>query len=109
MENIISESLIDREFCHVFLYGCNQALTDYEFQKSEISGLFFIQLESFKQLIAGDRASVIAQGNVLDEATGEEIHESREVSLTDFVPHLPSYYDLIFRKIESLIPTFDEL
>ncbi|AJS59347.1 NUDIX hydrolase [Paenibacillus sp. IHBB 10380] len=108
-ENIITENLIDREFCHVFLYKSNQALRDYKFQRSEISGLFFIELEHFKQLIHGDRESLLAQGSVMNDDIGEVIHDSRRVSRTDFVPHHQAYYDLIFSKIESLISNFDGL
>ncbi|MBP1990600.1 GrpB family protein [Paenibacillus eucommiae] len=102
-ENIISQELVDREFCHVFLYECNQPLHAYKFQLSEISGLFLIDLNDFKQLISGGRDSVLAKGVVMDELQ-EKIHEdTREVVLTDIVPHDPKYYDLIFQQIHSLI------
>jgi isopentenyldiphosphate isomerase len=102
-ENIISKKLIDREFCHVFLYECNQSLTEYKFQISEISGLFFINLDDFKQLIHGVRDSVIAKGIVIDGTVGETDEVSREVFITDIVPHPKEYYDFIFHKIHSLL------
>jgi isopentenyldiphosphate isomerase len=41
-EYIISKTLIDREFNHIFIYNCNKSLNEFDFQKSEISGLFSI-------------------------------------------------------------------
>ncbi len=101
-DNTINETLIDREFCHVFLYECHKEVSEYEFQVSEVSGLYFINMDEFQQLIQGDIESVVAEGISLNEDTGERYEENRVVSLSDFLPHHKAYYDLILREIRSL-------
>lgn len=101
-QKTISNILTDREFCHVFLYGCDRGVTEYEFQVSEVSGLYFIRLNQFQQLIQGDIDSIVAEGISLNVSSGESYAENREVSLRDFVPHSKAYYDLILREIHSL-------
>lgn len=105
-EDIISETLIDREFCHVFLYPCNQALEAYKFQLSEVSGLFFIPLAAFQELVSGRCDSVLTKGVIVtDEAAGTTIEISRDVRKADIVPHPQAYYELLFHQISRLIAT----
>ncbi|OAB41457.1 NUDIX hydrolase [Paenibacillus glacialis] len=101
-DNTITKTLIDREFSHVFLYECHRDVSEYVFQVSEVSGLYFISMDEFQQLIQGDIDSVVAEGISLNESTGERYEENREVSLSDLVPHPKGYYDLILREIRSL-------
>ncbi|OAB44993.1 NUDIX hydrolase [Paenibacillus antarcticus] len=100
-DNTITETLIDREFCHVFLYKCVKDVSEYEFQVSEVSGLYFINMDKFQQLIQGDIESVVAEGITRNENTGERYEENREVNLRDFVPHQKGYYDLILHEIRD--------
>lgn len=101
-DNTITKTLIDREFCHMFLYECAKDVSEYDFQVSEVSGLYFINMDEFQQLIQGDIESVVAEGITLNGSTGERYEENRVVSLRDFVPHQKEYYDLILSEIRKL-------
>jgi hypothetical protein len=78
-QNIISKALIDREFNHVFLYMCNKPVNEFVFQKSEISGLFTINLIEFKQLISGDINFIEAEGIIFDEL--EKVIRSKTIKI----------------------------
>lgn len=100
-DNTITETLIDREFCHVFTYECSKDVSEYDFQISEVSGLYFIEIKRFQELIQGEIDSVIAKGISLIKSTGERYVENRTVTLSDFVSHSKEYYDLIIGEIQS--------
>jgi hypothetical protein len=72
VEHLLTETLIDRELSHVFLLREDRSCQDYLFQKSEISGLFHIQLEAFRGLLTGTQGTAAAIGvewkGVLDDA-----------------------------------------
>ncbi|QGQ95465.1 NUDIX domain-containing protein [Paenibacillus psychroresistens] len=98
-EYMISETVIDREFNHIFIYRCNKLLEEYDFQKNEISGLFSIKLIDFQQLLSGKIDLIETEGIVFDE-TKKEIHnESRKIYLKDIVPNSDDYYKLLFDEI----------
>lgn len=101
-DNTITETLIDREFCHVYTYECSKDVSEYEFQTSEVSGLYFIPIRHFQQLIQGEIDSVLADGISLNKSTGERYEEKKVVTISNFVPHQKAYYDLIIREIRSL-------
>jgi isopentenyldiphosphate isomerase len=104
VENVISENLMDREFCHIFLHVCNKPLVDYTFQFSEITGLFLINIDDFMELVNGKRDSVLSEALVLDkDIDGRTYRVKREVRLSDIVPHPKEYYDFILRKIQTYI------
>lgn len=62
VEHLLTETLIDRELSHVFLLREDRVCQDYLFQKSEISGLFHIQLEAFRGLLTGTLGTASATG-----------------------------------------------
>lgn len=62
VEYLLTETLIDRERSHVFLLRDDRSCQDYSFQKSEISGLFHIQLEAFRGLLTGTQGTATAIG-----------------------------------------------
>lgn len=101
-ENIISNKLIDREFNHVFIYECNKALNEYKFQISEISGLFFVNIKDFKQLLIADRDFLLAEGIVYDELEEKIFSVNREIYRDDIAPNSNKYYEFLFDKIHSL-------
>lgn len=100
-EDILSEQLIDREFCHVYLYECSRPLNEYVFQRSEITGIYLINLDVFTEMLDGKRAKVSAEGIAL--GADDELHVvSQEYKPDDFVPHPRAYFDMLLRKIQNL-------
>ncbi|AIQ13386.1 NUDIX hydrolase [Paenibacillus durus] len=95
-ECIPSDGLIDREFSHVFLYTCDQELERYSFQREEISGLFFVDIPKFRQLVGGGIEALQIEGIVWDEKVQLARPEERVVSLGDFTPNTNEYYKMLF-------------
>lgn len=102
-ENIISEQLIDREFNHIYIYECNKELEQYQVQAEEVSGLFFISVSDFRELVFGLADEVSVEGIIYEEGTGRLIQSQRTIRLDDLTPNSYDYYDLIFSKLENLM------
>jgi isopentenyldiphosphate isomerase len=98
-ENIISKDLIDREFNHVFIHNTNRTLEEYNFQSSEISGLFFINIKQFQQLLSGELDFILTEGIILDELDKKKLNINRKFEIHDFTPNSSSYYQLLFDKL----------
>jgi isopentenyldiphosphate isomerase len=92
---------MDREFCHVFLYPCDQPHLQYRLQAEEVTGLFFVKLDDFKQLILETSYEISAAGGILT-ANGELIEAERNVRLQDLVRHDSAYYELLFKGIHQI-------
>jgi len=105
-EDVIGETLIDREFCHVFALACEQPLLAYTVQPDEVSGLFAVALDSFRRLLAGETARVEVQGFVVDEQD-RKINQTRWISPDELVPHPAAYYDLLFAGINAMLAAWE--
>lgn len=97
----ISEHYMDREFTHVHLYRCDQRLEDYRVQQSEVSGVFWVGAEDFRELVQGKAERIAINGITYDEHQ-RPLHEQREVSLSDYTDNTETYYELLFRALEKL-------
>jgi isopentenyldiphosphate isomerase len=102
-ENIISNKLIDREFNHLFIYECNKPLNEYNFQISEISGLFFVNIREFQQLLIAYKDFILVEGIVFDEMEEKLFSVNREICKSDIAPNSNKYYELLFDKIQTLM------
>jgi isopentenyldiphosphate isomerase len=100
-ESIISKTLIDREFHHVFIYKCDKPLNEFAFQKSEISGLYTINLIEFKQLLKGEIDYIAAEGIFFDELEVTIHTETRKIFRESITPYSAEYYNLLFNKINE--------
>ena len=63
------KTLIDRQVSHVFLYECNQPLSAYQYQRSEIAGLVKLPIVQGLALLSGEIASVDVEAVGLGQAT----------------------------------------
>ncbi|WP_052339773.1 bifunctional GNAT family N-acetyltransferase/NUDIX hydrolase [Gorillibacterium massiliense] len=112
-EEMVSENLIDREFCHIFLHQDSRPLREYVFQRSEITGLFEVDLDDFRQLVEGSRETVKAYGVEVDAAPAKDAAEvatdgklvevEREFSLSDVCPHDRTYYEFLFSHMKRYL------
>jgi isopentenyldiphosphate isomerase len=99
-EDFLPNGLIDREFCHVFVYECGQPLSAYRMQPEEVAGLYRIRLDDVRRLIYGLADAVPATGVSLNP--DGELHElSVTVRRDDLVPHSPAYYELVFKWFQN--------
>ncbi|GBF71905.1 hypothetical protein PA598K_00118 [Paenibacillus sp. 598K] len=97
-QSIIAADLIDREFNHVFLYASTQPLAAYRFQEEEISGLYYIGLDDFRQLTASEIKEAWIEGIRIDETTGVRSEDRRSIGLQDLTPNTEAYYELLFEQ-----------
>jgi isopentenyldiphosphate isomerase len=102
-EDALPDGRMDREFCHVFLYRCDQPIFEYRIQQEEVSGLYFVGLKDFKSLIQGAVQTIPAIGaNLSDDGLLEE--RSWHIAPTDLVPHDDKYYKFLFNAINQMDP-----
>lgn len=99
-EDFISDQLIDREFCQVFLHRCDQPLKSYVLQPDEVSGLFAVTVSDLRQLTNQTCEAITAIG-FKRETSGEYRDVKGTITLKELVPHPKAYFDLLFEKIEE--------
>jgi isopentenyldiphosphate isomerase len=100
-EDALPDGRMDREFCHVFLYRCDQTILEYRPQQEELSGLYFVGLKEFQALIQGSAQTILAVGVNLS-ADGKLEERSWNIASTDLVPHDANYYKLLFNAIKQM-------
>jgi isopentenyldiphosphate isomerase len=99
-EDLLSDHLIDRELCHIFVYRCDQPLIDYTLQPDEVSGIFAVNVKEMEQLVHGHTDFILANGyNLLED--GQLLANRRQISLDDLVPHPTSYFNLLFQTLRD--------
>lgn len=101
-ENIISQECIDREFNHVFILKSDRTLDEYNFQISEISGLFYINLRQFQDLLSGDTDFILTEGIVLDELNQSVRNINCKFHIHDFTPKSSEYYQVLFDNMDRM-------
>lgn len=90
--------LIDNEFCHVFLYTCNQPLRQYKLQADEVVGLVKLEAREALKLLRKEVDAVQISGIELD-ASGQYRDVQYTAGRDQFVPHEASYYEKVFSAI----------
>lgn len=79
------DNILDRQVSDVFLYICDQPLSDYAYQKSEIAGLIALNVELGLQLLTGEINTL----NV--PAVGFET-STVTIKRDDFIPTQDNYF-----------------
>ncbi|MFS0727674.1 NUDIX hydrolase [Paenibacillus sp. 1P07SE] len=102
-EDVISEGLIDREFNHVFIHASDRPIEAYSFQREEISGLYTIGVDDFKNLLTGEVEQVLVDGIFAEEASGTAKQDRRWMGLSDLTPNTHAYYDLLFEHVYRVL------
>ncbi|MCZ8516005.1 NUDIX domain-containing protein [Paenibacillus filicis] len=100
-EDFISERLIDREFCHVFIYRSDQPLTNYVLQEEEVTGLYQLTVEQLRHLAEGGWTDAVLEG-VSRRKDGKLESSRRHTIKNDFVPHPGDYYRLLLQTWEMI-------
>ncbi|MBP1961649.1 NUDIX hydrolase [Paenibacillus aceris] len=99
-EDLMSDDLIDREFCHVFIYRCDQPLENYVLQPDEVTGLFKVSAAGLERLVHGEIGQLKASGYQTGQ-DGQLEEASHNVTLDDLVPHPAAYFDLVFQTLKK--------
>jgi len=88
-------SIIDREFCHVYLLESNIPLDNYKLQAEEVTGIVQMELHDGMRLFALEVEAVPVSGFLVDEKGFKHSVEIC-VSKKDIVPRLDNYYMKVF-------------
>ncbi|MDD9267990.1 NUDIX domain-containing protein [Paenibacillus sp. GCM10023248] len=99
-EDLVSDLLIDREYCHVFLYRCDQPLSQYKLQADEVTALFKVSAAGLERLVHGEAQQLEARG-VRSGENGRLEPAELVVTLDKVVPHPAAYYDLVFNSLRK--------
>ncbi|WP_231891279.1 NUDIX hydrolase [Paenibacillus swuensis] len=100
-EHPIAGGGMDREFCHLFIYKCDKPLEAYVMQAEEVTGIYWIDLKEFKEMMAEQRTSVQAAGIRVDSAGCIEEH-TFAAEFTDFTPHGIGYYERLYTHVDNV-------
>lgn len=101
-ENIISEQCVDREFNHIFILESDKLVEEYNIQISEVSGLFYINLNLFRKLMSGNRSSILTEGIVIDDENQKLHSVTKEFCIHDFTPMSSHYAEVLFGNLERM-------
>ncbi len=99
---IEKENMIDKEIANVFLYRNNKTLDDFHLQIEEVSGIVRAEFNDFYNLWTGQTETIRVQGfRMLSE--GEKRPVDEKIRKNHFVPHEPSFYETVTKKIKAIL------
>ncbi|MGE6631563.1 NUDIX hydrolase [Bacillus sp. NPDC077027] len=95
-------NILDREFCHVYLYNSRTQEHDFHLQKEEVAGLYRAPLHEVIGLFTGERETLTLHGFEIDE-NGMRHDQLKEADTSHFVPHESAYFDQLFHIIQQIL------
>ncbi|NGP44659.1 NUDIX domain-containing protein [Bacillaceae bacterium SIJ1] len=101
-EELNSKEMTDREWCHVYLYPKKADLSQFRFQKEEVSGFFWANGEHVAALWKGQNHSIQLVGAVVDEKTNQVVSCRREAGKEAFVQHSERYFAELLAGIQAI-------
>ncbi|WP_042347692.1 NUDIX hydrolase [Bacillus massiliigorillae] len=99
---IVTKQLIDKEFCHVYLYRFTDTKVSFKLQEEEVSGIVKTQFNNFYDFCVGNSHVMPVSGYVINES-GNQVAISKKVTKKDFVPHQDTYFKNIAQRIKELL------
>jgi isopentenyldiphosphate isomerase len=87
--------IVNRQFCHVFLYPTTATVSDMNLDESELDGMVTVSLRDGLALFSGQVESVRASG-VEKTADGAWRQVDKMVGDGDFIPRVDPYYYKMF-------------
>lgn len=100
-DSIMSETILNREFAHVYLYLTEKSLmADYQIQKENCQGMIEVPFSQLSDLLSEQKKVIIGSGFIYDE-TGKRIEKQWPFSIEDMLPHQVAYYEQVLAGIES--------
>ena len=88
--SIVSENMIDNEFCHVFTYPFKHDWDSFELQYEEVSGVVRAKLDEAEAFFLGGTATLNIEGYEYFP-DGKRVKIVRPVSTAQFVPYRELY------------------
>ncbi|MGA9290659.1 MAG: NUDIX domain-containing protein [Anaerobacillus sp.] len=100
--SIEKENMIDKEIANVFLYRNDKTFNDFQLQLEEVSGIVRAEFNSFYNLWTGETEAIRVHGFRMLSA-GEKKAVDETIRKHHFVPHEPSFYETVAKKIKEML------
>lgn len=104
-----TESIINREFCHVFLYETRKTIKELLPNPEEVEGLVEIDSQDGLALFSGRIQDVAANGVEWDRGSRTWHDVAMRVSVGQFIPRIDSYYYKMFINAERYCAGYRDL
>lgn len=91
-----TDSVLNREFCHVFLHETKLGIKDFSLNSAEVEGLVEIEVADGLALFSGNAARVEARGISWDRAGAQWQAIQLLVDTKQFIPRIDAYYYKMF-------------
>lgn len=98
--SIVTEDIIDNEFCHLFFYNNVYPLDTFSLQKDEVESIVRIPLDRLRALMDDEIHEL--QVNEYHIDIGRSTVQPITVTKADFVPHEERYYQHIISKVHTI-------
>lgn len=99
-DSIMQPDMTDNEFCHVFFYRHDGAISDFRLQEDEVDSIVRVEAEAFRKLCLGEADSAAAEE--FSRGHGER-GTGIKLTMMDIVPHEPAYFTFVLHHLQSLI------
>ncbi|TQR19370.1 NUDIX hydrolase [Psychrobacillus vulpis] len=98
--SVETDTIIDKELAHVYVYRRPNSLDDYKLQTEEVSGVVRTKFKQFAELWLGKIDKIQVEGFEID-SEGKKVYINKLVTKNNFVHHETSYYEAVIRGIEN--------
>lgn len=78
----LTNTYLNREFCHVFMAKTDLDLSDFSLQPGEVQGIFSLKINEAICLFDNKKQTVLCHGLILNNGLYEGVN--RQITLTDF-------------------------
>lgn len=99
----VLEGFIDKEHAHVFLLKRMIPFQEFTFQQEEVSGVYLVPLEGFKNLLFKDHLQTVLIEGIVENKEGKMEASKWKVNKTNFVPHNDDFYRDVLNAIINKI------
>lgn len=95
------ENYIDKELSYVYFYNLQDTFTALQPNQEEVCGVYRTAFFDLLELFKGEKESLIVSG--FEEKDGVTVKQEIQVTISDFVPHPPLYYDHVFSVFKKIL------
>jgi isopentenyldiphosphate isomerase len=104
-----TDTILNHEFCHVFLHETQLEISDFTPNPEEVEGLVEIDILDGLALFSGQVDRVVARGTVWDRIAQVWKPIEMLVGIQQFIPRIDSYYYKMFINAERYVAGYRHL
>lgn len=104
-----TETILNHEFCHVYLYETQLRIIDFKMNPEEVEGLVEIDIHDGLALFAGKTQHASARGVAWDRTAQRWEPVEMQVDRQQFIPRIDSYYYKMFINADRYVAGYPHL